>query len=85
MASNNKSLAELKEEQNKVVNVTAPMSGKVTALKVAEGGQKVQSGAAVLTITDYSLLQSVIQVDELDIAKVKPGQKAAVTLDAWKI
>ncbi|WP_051236501.1 efflux RND transporter periplasmic adaptor subunit [Paenibacillus pinihumi] len=82
MASNNKSLAELKEEQNKVVNVTAPMSGKVTALKVAEGGQKVQSGAAVLTITDYSLLQSVIQVDELDIAKVKPGQKAAVTLDA---
>ncbi len=82
IAANNQSLAELKQEQAKVVTVAATMSGKITELKVAEAGQKVQAGAAILTITDYSLLQSVIQVDELDVTKVKLGQKAAVLLDA---
>ncbi|RXZ79914.1 efflux RND transporter periplasmic adaptor subunit [Paenibacillaceae bacterium] len=81
-AANNKSLAELKEEHDKVTTINAPISGKVTAVNVAETGQRVQSGTAVVTITDYSLLQSVIQVDELDVTKVKAGQKASVLLDA---
>ncbi len=82
MAANEQSQAELKEEQATVTTITAPIAGKVTAIHINEAGQKVQSGAAILTITDYKELQSVIQVDELDVTKVKVGQKAKVMLDA---
>lgn len=84
IAANKQSLAELNEEEATVTTITAPITGKVTTIHIDEAGQKVQSGAAIITITDYTELQSVIQVDELDVTKVKLGQKAEVALDAFE-
>lgn len=81
MEANRANLADLKEEAEKVVSITAPLTGKISAPAV-EAGQQVQSGTVIATISDYENLQSVIQVDELDVTKIKVGQTATVTLDA---
>jgi len=74
-------LAELREQQRNVTQIVSPIAGKVTAVEVA-AGEQVQPEAVIASIVDYDNLQSVIQVDELDIPKIKLGQAAAITLDA---
>lgn len=51
-------------------------------LKV-ESGSNVQNGQVVAHITDYETLQTVISVDELDIASIKEGQTAEITASAF--
>lgn len=66
------------------LTVRAPIDGVVTVRNVSVG-DRVGSGnaaAALFTVADYSRMQVTINVDELDIAKVSAGQKAAVTFDA---
>jgi|HigsolmetaGSP12D_1036236.scaffolds.fasta_scaffold00321_13 HlyD family secretion protein len=59
----------------------APIDGTVTTLNLHEGDSVgPQTEAAV--ITDYVHLELTISVDELDVPKLKVGQKAQVTLDA---
>ncbi|GIP32113.1 efflux RND transporter periplasmic adaptor subunit [Paenibacillus sp. J2TS4] len=82
MQSNRESVAELEKQKQDVITITAPISGKVTAIDISTDGQRVQEGTAICTITDYNHLQTVIQVDELDIPKVKTGQPATIHLDA---
>lgn len=59
----------------------APDDGTVTSLEVYEG-DRVNVGKAVAHLTDYSDFNTVIQVDELDITKVKKGQSATITVNA---
>ncbi|CAH0121589.1 Multidrug resistance protein MdtA [Paenibacillus sp. CECT 9249] len=82
MRNNRDSAADLEQQAKEVVGIAAPIAGKVTAVSVREGGGRVQEGADIVTITDYENLQTVIQVDELDIPKVKIGQTATIHLDA---
>lgn len=59
-------------------NIIAPISG--TFENVANGnGDTVQSGKTLGTIVDLTKLQVQVAVDELDISKVKVGQKANIT------
>lgn len=69
------------KEQLANMTVYAPISGIVTAVNNSNG-DNVQSGSAVLTIQDTSSMKIKISVDELDIGKVKAGQKAAIKFDA---
>ncbi len=62
--------------------ITAPHAGTVTTLDV-ESGSNVQNGQVVAHITDYETLQTVISVDELDIASIKEGQTAEITASAF--
>ncbi|MBZ9634799.1 efflux RND transporter periplasmic adaptor subunit [Clostridium sp. FP1] len=62
-------------------NFTAPVGGTVAALNF-NPGDTIQSGKAVATIIDLTQMQTVVAVDELDIDKVKVGQKATITVDA---
>ena len=63
------------------LTVTAPVSGTISAL-AATVGDRVSVNQNLFRVADYNLMQVVITVDELDIARVKPGARASITLDA---
>ncbi|OAT72171.1 efflux transporter periplasmic adaptor subunit [Parageobacillus thermoglucosidasius] len=62
--------------------ITAPADGTVTSLNVAEG-ERVANGQVVAHITNYDDLQVTVQIDELDIPKVKVGQTASIKVNAF--
>lgn len=68
-------------EDDKLDPIVAPFAGEVTALNVEEDGG-VQMGTELIGITDYSNLEMIVNVDELDIAKVGVGQTAKVAVSA---
>ncbi len=66
----------------------APFSGVVTARPVEAGENAVvgtmnNPGTVLLTISDMSVVEAEMEVDETDIPRVKLGQKAKLTIDAW--
>ncbi|MEO8218539.1 MAG: efflux RND transporter periplasmic adaptor subunit [Acidobacteriota bacterium] len=68
--------------------IRAPMDGLITRLPVEAGevaviGTMNNAGTVLLTISDMSVVEAVMQVDETDIPNVKVGQKAHVTIDAY--
>ncbi|WP_234124519.1 efflux RND transporter periplasmic adaptor subunit [Clostridium hydrogenum] len=70
-----------KIEQQNQMTLTAPIGGVVVA-KNDNNGDSVQPGKALLTIADLSSMKVDVQVDELDISKVKVGQAADIKFDA---
>jgi HlyD family secretion protein len=71
-----------KEEDLAKSTITTPISGIVTVLNV-KNGEQVSSGdlKLIATITDTSKMEVTLPVDELDINKVKVGQKATIKID----
>ena len=68
--------------------IRAPMDGIVTALLVEEGevaviGTMNNPGTILLTISDMSVVEAVMDVDETDVPSVRIGQLAEVTIDAF--
>lgn len=68
--------------------VVAPMDGIVTAKRVEEGEVAVvgvlnQPGTVLLTISDMSVVEAEMDVDETSIPSVKVGQQARVRVDAY--
>ncbi len=61
--------------------ITSPINGIVAELDV-KNGDSVTGGSTVAVIIDPTTMQTVTSVDELDISKVKVGQKAVVSLSA---
>ena len=67
----------------------APISGKITKLSVEEGeiitsGRSAFSqGPAILTIADLSKMVVKTYINEVEIAKVKIGQKVEILVDAY--
>ncbi|MCM2981718.1 HlyD family efflux transporter periplasmic adaptor subunit [Niallia circulans] len=61
--------------------IVATFSGEITALNVEEDGN-VSMGTEIVTVTDYDNLEMVVNVDELDISKVKAGQAVNVKVSA---
>ena len=62
--------------------IAAPVSGAVSAVYVASGAQ-VYRGALLCEIADLSTLELSVEVDELDIDRVKIGDVLSFTLDAY--
>lgn len=60
--------------------IFAPFDGVVSSVS-GQVGSSV-GAASILTLIADSILQIPVQVDETEIAKVKPGQRAEITLDA---
>jgi HlyD family secretion protein len=66
----------------------APMSGVVTRRYVEEGElvtsgtQTFSSGTPLMQIADLSRMQVRVQVNEVDVARVKVGERATIELDA---
>jgi HlyD family secretion protein len=64
------------------------MDGVVTARRVEEGevaviGVQNSPGTVLLTISDMSVVEAELEVDETSIPSVKLGQEARVRLDAY--
>ncbi len=81
------SLEESRELLSKTV-FTAPISGKVTRLNVEEGetvivGTMNNPGSLVLTISELSRVEAVVEVDETDIPYLEIGDSTVLELDAF--
>jgi HlyD family secretion protein len=68
--------------------VRSPIDGTVTAKRVEEGEVAVvgvlnQPGTVLLTISDMSVVEAEIEVDESSIPNVKTDQEALVRIDAY--
>ncbi|HJQ53254.1 MAG TPA: efflux RND transporter periplasmic adaptor subunit [Gemmatimonadaceae bacterium] len=68
--------------------IVAPMSGQVTRLSVEQGETAIQGtfnkdAATMLTISDMSVLETKVKVDETDVSRIKIGDSAVVQLDAF--
>lgn len=62
--------------------VIAPYDGIITKVQVKED-DRVQDQTAVLEIISSQELEAVVEVDELDISKVKTGQSASIKVNAF--
>ncbi|MDD4869967.1 MAG: efflux RND transporter periplasmic adaptor subunit [Kiritimatiellae bacterium] len=79
MAHGAKELAYWKEVY-KPAALTAPIDGEVI-VRDFEPGQSITVASAVIVLSDRLIVMA--QVDETDIGKVKVGQDAEITLDAY--
>lgn len=81
------SLAESVDLLDKTV-IAAPISGTVTRLNVSQGetviiGTMNNPGSLILTVSDLSVMEAKVQVDETDVPKLALGDSAAVHIDAF--
>ncbi|HEX4627698.1 MAG TPA: efflux RND transporter periplasmic adaptor subunit [Gemmatimonadales bacterium] len=68
--------------------LVAPMAGRVTRLPVEEGEVAVPSTFSkdiglLMTISDLSVIQAKVKVDETDVVRVKLGDSVEVSIDAF--
>jgi HlyD family secretion protein len=82
--------ASLRDAQSLLAKTTifAPMSGKVTRLNVEEGetaimGTLNKDAATLLTISDMSVLETKVKVDETDVSRISIGDSTVVQIDAF--
>ncbi|MFQ5867281.1 MAG: efflux RND transporter periplasmic adaptor subunit [bacterium] len=68
------------EDVYKPTPIVAPLKGFIIKRNV-EPGQTVTSQDPILVMADNLIVQA--QVDETDMGKLKPGQKAKIVLDAY--
>jgi len=84
------SQASLRDAQSLLAKTTifAPMSGRVTRLNVQEGetaimGTLNKDAATLLTISDMSLLETKVKVDETDVSRIALGDSTVIQIDAF--
>jgi len=82
--------AALREARSALSKTTiyAPMAGRVTRLNVEAGEQAIQGtfskdAAMLLTVSDMSVLETKVKVDETDVARISVGDSAVVQIDAF--
>ena len=68
--------------------LVAPMSGRVTRLPVEEGEVAVPSTFSkdiglLMTISDLSVIQAKVKVDETDVVRLHLGDSVEVSIDAF--
>lgn len=68
------------EETYKSIPLSAPIEGEVI-VATTQPGQTVTTNEAVVVLSDHLIIRA--QVDETDIGKIKLGQSAVVSLDAY--
>jgi HlyD family secretion protein len=80
-------MREARDQLNKT-RLTAPMAGRVTRLAVEEGevavpGTFSRETGLLLTISDLSVIQVKVQVDETDVVRLHLADSVEVTIDAF--
>lgn len=69
--------------------ITAPMSGVVTFLRaevgeIAQGQTAYTQGKTLMTVSDLSIFEVEVDVDETEVARVMIGQKSEIKVDAFR-
>ncbi len=84
------STASVRDAKNSLGKTTirAPMSGRITRLVVEQGETAVpgtfnKDAATLLTISDMGVLETIVKVDETDVARISVGDSAVVQIDAF--
>ncbi|MGH7483059.1 MAG: efflux RND transporter periplasmic adaptor subunit, partial [Longimicrobiales bacterium] len=84
------SQAALRESQDQLSKtvIRAPLTGIVTRLNIEQGemaiiGTMNNPGSLLLTISDLSIMEAVVQVDETDVPDISIGDTATVEVDAF--
>jgi HlyD family secretion protein len=82
--------AGLREAQDQLskTTITAPMAGRITRLAVEEGevavpGTFSRETGLLMTISDLSVIQVKVNVDETDVVRIHRGDSTTVTIDAF--
>ncbi|MEH7013353.1 efflux RND transporter periplasmic adaptor subunit [Neobacillus niacini] len=68
-------------EDDDVDPIVAPFAGEITALNV-EAAMDVQTKTELVEVTDYTNLEMVVNIDELDVSKIQVGQTATIDVNA---
>lgn len=68
------------QQTYKPIALLAPINGEVI-VATTQPGQTITTSDAVIVLSDQLIVRA--QVDETDIGKIKPKQKATVSLDAY--
>lgn len=76
------------EDQLARTVLRAPIGGKVTRLEIEEGetavvGTMNNPGSLLLTISDLSRAEAVLEVDETEVTEISEGDSAWVEIDAF--
>jgi HlyD family secretion protein len=87
VSQNEASLDEARDRLSKTI-IRAPIDGKVTRLNVEQGetviiGTMNNPGSLILAISDLSVIEVVVQVDETDVPEIALGDSATVHIDAF--
>lgn len=84
------SRAALREAEDRLdkTSIRAPIDGIVTRLNVEEGetaivGTMNNPGSLLLTVSDLSVMETVVRVDETDLPALTLGDSASVQIDAF--
>lgn len=68
--------------------IVAPMDGTITTLNSQLGervlGTVQNAGTDIMIISDLSAIEARVDIGEMDIVLVKPGQKARLEVDSFK-
>jgi HlyD family secretion protein len=83
-----RAMLEEAEEQLAKTVLRAPMDGEVTRLAVEEGevavpGTFSRETGLLMTISDLSIIQVTVRVDETDVVRLHIADSAEVTIDAF--
>ena len=75
-----KAVAEAQKQLDEAT-IRAPSDGVVANI-YAEEGDTVPAGMAIVHLIDLATMELKVEVDEIDIAEVQPGQRAIIEVDA---
>ena len=68
--------------------ITAPLDGTITVLNSQLGervlGTVQNTGTEIMTISDLSRMEARVDIGEMDIVLLQPGQKAKLEVDSFK-
>jgi HlyD family secretion protein len=86
IASSESQLRQFRESLNKT-SVLAPMTGVISSL-ISQLGEKVVgtsqfSGTEMMTVSDLSVMNAMVDVDENDVVNIKLGNPVKVSIDAF--
>jgi multidrug resistance efflux pump len=70
------------QQQQSFTVLVSPVTGSVVA-RSSELGNLVQPGNEVLRLGDFSQIKIAVQVSELELGTIRPGQAVQVRLDAF--
>jgi len=69
------------QKQLDEATITAPFDGVVASVD-ADEGDSVSATMTIINLIDLTSMELEVEVDEIDIAEVKPGQRAIIEVDA---
>ena len=85
------SRAALREAEDRLAKsvIRAPIDGVVTRLNIEEGetaivGTMNNPGSLLLTVSDLSVMEAVVRVDETDVPGIELGDSTVLNIDAFR-